>query len=91
MAAPSPLTITEALLGTDYSDRLDRLPAPVLFVVGENDPIFTPVLIDEASGWIPNSECRVVPNTGHSPYFERPAIWNDIVMGFLQRSTPEKE
>lgn len=90
-AAPSPLIITELLLGTDYSDRLDGLRAPTLFVVGENDPIFTPGLLDEASGLIPDSELRVVPNTGHSPYFERPAIWNDIVVEFLQRSTPEKE
>ncbi|MFP3881137.1 MAG: alpha/beta fold hydrolase [Actinomycetota bacterium] len=58
-----------------------RLPtAPTLFVVGERDPIFPPAIIETAAASIPGSEVAVVENTGHSPYFERPGRWNDIVV-----------
>jgi len=84
--SPSPTVITEMLGTTDHSDRLERLRAPTLFVVGENDPIFPPDLIERAAALIPRSEVRIIGDAGHSPYFERPAIWNDIVLRFLQRS-----
>lgn len=83
---PSPLVISQRLLGADYTGRLDELGIPTLFVVGENDPIFTPDLIAETAALVPGSEMRIVESTGHSPYFERPTIWNDIVIGFLSRS-----
>lgn len=83
----SPIAISELLASTDHTARLDRLAAPTLFVVGENDPIFPPDLIREAAAVIPGSEVRVIDDTGHSPYFERAEVWNGIVIGFLRRST----
>lgn len=84
-APPSPMVITELLTATDHTPRLDRLQAPTLFIVGENDPIFPPDLIEQAAALIPGCELSVVADTGHSPYFERPDDWNDIVLRFLRR------
>jgi len=82
---PSPLVITELLTDTDHTEGLDLLDAPTLFIVGENDPIFPPALIEQASALIPGSEMSVVAESGHSPYFERPDQWNDLVLRFLRR------
>jgi pimeloyl-ACP methyl ester carboxylesterase len=85
---PSPGTIFPLLLATDHTERVVQVEAPTLFVVGEHDPIFPPSLIESAAEFINGSEVAVVENTGHSPYFERPGMWNDIVAGFLQQSSP---
>ncbi len=85
---PSPMTIIPLLMTTDHTDRAAEVTAPTLFVVGEHDPIFPPPLIESAAKFIDGSEVAVVENTGHSPYFERPTRWNDIVAGFLRHSSP---
>jgi len=84
---PSPMAITELLLAVDYTTHLDSLMAPVLFVVGENDPIFSPTVIEKAAALVSGSEVSVIYDTGHSPYFERPDLWNDVVGRFLRRWT----
>ena len=67
---------------------LAEVKAPTLFVVGEHDPIMPQHLIETAAQLIDQSAVEVVENTGHSPYFERPADWNDIVSAFVQESSP---
>ncbi|MEX1038440.1 MAG: alpha/beta hydrolase [Acidimicrobiia bacterium] len=83
---PSPMEIVPLLLATDHTDRAADLTAPTLFLVGENDPLFPPPLIERAAELVPDSRRIVVPDTGHSPYFERPELWNDLVARFLVRS-----
>lgn len=83
---PPPTTIIPLLLATDHTDRVGEVTTPTLFVVGEHDPIFPPPMIETAAGFIRGSEVAVVENTGHSPYFERPGRWNDIVARFLRES-----
>lgn len=84
---PSPKDITELLLACDHTENLDLLRAPTLFIVGQNDPIFPPTLVEEAAVLVSGSELEVISDTGHSPYFERPEEWNDVVLGFLRQST----
>lgn len=81
---PSPMAIIPLLLTTDHTERAPEVGVPTLFIVGEHDPIFPPSLIESAATFIDGSEVAIVGNTGHSPYFERPALWNDIVAGFLR-------
>lgn len=83
---PSPTTIIPLLLDTDHTNRAGEVTTPTLFVVGEHDPIFSPAMIETAAGFIRGSEVAVVENTGHSPYFERPGRWNDILARFLRES-----
>jgi 3-oxoadipate enol-lactonase len=81
------MTIMPLLMTTDHTARASEVSAPTLFVVGEHDPIMPPPVIKAAAGFIGGSEVAVVENTGHSPYFERPTVWNDIVGLFLQQSS----
>lgn len=84
---PSPTAIMPLLMATDHTSGAGDVEAPTLFVVGEHDAIMPPRSIESASRFIDGSEVAVVGNTGHSPYFERPAVWNDIVGRFLQQSS----
>lgn len=83
---PSPLEVIELLMAADNTKGAAGLNVPTLFVVGKNDPIFPPSLIEHAASFIPGSRLAVIADTGHSPYFERPDEWNDIVMAFLADS-----
>lgn len=83
---PEPMEIMPLLMSTDHTEGASLVGAPTLFVVGENDPIFSPQLIESAAKFVDRSEVAVVENTGHSPYFERPGPWNDIVATFLRQS-----
>jgi pimeloyl-ACP methyl ester carboxylesterase len=84
---PSPLEVIEVLMSIDYTEDAVALNLPTLFVVGENDPIFPPALIETAARSVPGSRVAVVADTGHSPYFERPGEWNGIVARFLADSS----
>lgn len=64
-------------------DDVARLAVPTLFVVGERDDIFPPDLIREAASQIPGAVTEEIPLAGHSPYFETPDRWNEIVHGFI--------
>lgn len=88
---PSPMTIIPRLLETDHTPRAGEVVAPTLFVVGEHDPIFPPSTIETVAGFIAGAEVAVIENSGHSPYFERPDLWTDIVSRFLQNSSPDQE
>lgn len=83
--APPPVAISRLLADTDYTGGLERLRAPLLFVVGENDPIFPPRLIEQVAAIVPGSEMAVISDAGHSPYFECAADWNRVVLEFLHR------
>ena len=69
----------------DVSDaELATLEVPVLFIVGQDDPVFPPSIVRRAAARIPGAEVVEIANAGHSPYFERPDAWNAIVEEFLR-------
>jgi 3-oxoadipate enol-lactonase len=84
---PPPTTIMPLMMATDHTERTAEVTMPTLFVVGEHDPIFPPALIETAAEFIAHSRVEVVADTGHSPYFESPDSWNDVVSGFMQDSS----
>jgi 3-oxoadipate enol-lactonase len=85
VASPPPSDILALLQNTAYPhEAIGQLNLPTLFVVGSHDPIFPPDVIREAASLIPHSRVVEIPNTGHSPYFEAPALWNEAVLTFLQ-------
>ena len=84
LSAPPPANMGLLLRQTAYPlEDIKTLNLPVLFVVGENDPIFPPNVIRAASGLLAGSRLVQLPNAGHSPYFETPTAWNETVLGFL--------
>jgi pimeloyl-ACP methyl ester carboxylesterase len=64
-------------------ERLAANRVPTLFVVGERDRLFPPQLIARASNLLAHSEVKVIADTGHSPYYEKPERWAGIVEAFL--------
>ena len=70
------------------ADRLDDLAAslaglPVLVVVGEQDRPFLPHA-ERMAAALPGARLEVVPDAGHSPQFENPDAYVEVLVGFLR-------
>lgn len=86
--APAADSIVRQLFATRVtSERLQQWKVPTLFIVGSGDMLFPPRLIEKAAKYVEGAEVVVVPEAGHSPYFEQPAAWNDAVGSFLARQS----
>ena len=64
---------------------------PTLFIVGEEDVLFPAMIVEAAASVLPNSKVVVVPETGHSVYFERATIFNKLVAEFLSSIETRRE
>ena len=58
---------------------------PTLLIVGEEDTLVAPAVLEVMHDKIPHSEFAVVPEAGHSVYYERPKIFNRLTVEFLKR------
>ena len=86
VAPPAPKNAGLQLRQTSYPlDAVRKMNLPTLLVVGQNDPIFPPAVIRSVADELPGASVAEVPNTGHSPYFESPDVWNSIVIAFLSQ------
>jgi pimeloyl-ACP methyl ester carboxylesterase len=56
---------------------------PVMFVAGEDDVICPPNLIRVLHGLVPGSRFETIRGSGHSAYFEDPAAFNALLLGYL--------
>ena len=65
---------------------LQKFAFPTLFLVGEEDVLTPPEVIEIAQRQVPNSRLVKIPSSGHSPYFERPEIFNQAVLAFLEEA-----
>jgi 3-oxoadipate enol-lactonase len=64
---------------------LREIGCPVLWLVGREDPLVPLAAMQEAHGLTAGSELAVVDDCGHSTYFEKPEVFNHLVMDFLAR------
>lgn len=84
IGGPSPPGLREKLFQTSYAlDDIRRLRFPVLLIVGADDQTFPPAAIQSIAAEIRGATVMVLPDAGHSPYFETPDAWNEVVMKFL--------
>ena len=77
------------LLGKDDVVSLEALGSiskPTLFISGEEDPLFPPELLRSFVPHFGDARIEVVSNTGHSPYFERPAEFNRLLEAHLAKA-----
>jgi pimeloyl-ACP methyl ester carboxylesterase len=63
------------------------MKTPTLFIVGEKDSIFPPAMIRQAAELISHAQVVEIPEADHSPYFETPERWNEVVIGFVELQT----
>lgn len=84
-----PANLLPALMGMKHrADRLIEKRIPTMLLVGEEDALTPPAIMELMAKRIPHSRFVKVSGAGHSVYFERPEEYNRIVMGFLQESMP---
>ena len=69
------------------AEELAELQVSTLFIVGEEDRIAPPHMVESAFKLFPNATMERVPESGHSVYFERPDVFNRTVMAFFDRCT----
>ena len=62
----------EALAGFDFRGRLGEIEAPTLVVVGEDDPVTPPDVVETLSEGIARTETLVVPRAAHLANVEQP-------------------
>jgi pimeloyl-ACP methyl ester carboxylesterase len=65
------------------SGRLGEIEAPTLIVWGERDALIPVRYARKFQKEIKGSQLAIIKNSGHTPYFERPEIFSDIVLEFL--------
>ena len=63
--------------------RLETMRAPTLVVSGEADLLSPPVLMRMLAAHIPTSRFVSLPEAGHAGFWERPEVWNGIVLEFI--------
>jgi pimeloyl-ACP methyl ester carboxylesterase len=69
-------------------ERLEGFATPTLVVVGKEDAFFSVDGLGEVARAIPGARLQVFPESGHSPYFEAPDAFNDLLESFLAEVAP---
>jgi 3-oxoadipate enol-lactonase len=64
---------------------LHRITAPTLVIVGELDALKPRKYAEIIAREIPNAEFAVVPHAGHAVCWERPGLFNTLILGFLAK------
>lgn len=67
----------------NLSGRLREIDAPTLIVWGEKDALIPVRYARKFQKEIEGSQLAIIKNSGHTPYFERPDRFSDIVLEFL--------
>jgi len=68
--------------GYDWSTRLRALSVPTLVIHGEEDAL--PVAVSaELAALLPRAQRRLVPHSGHMPFWESPEVFFTAVDSFL--------
>ncbi|HML12644.1 MAG TPA: alpha/beta hydrolase [Xanthobacteraceae bacterium] len=73
-------------LQTRPPNDLARLGLPTLFITGEEDVVFPPLLAPALAALMPHARVAPVAAAGHSVYFERAEIFNRLVEEFFSEA-----
>jgi pimeloyl-ACP methyl ester carboxylesterase len=65
--------------------RLATISVPVLFVTGDADLLSPPALMRLLAEPISGCQIANVPEAGHAGFWERPDVWNGLVLDFLSQ------
>jgi pimeloyl-ACP methyl ester carboxylesterase len=64
-------------------DGLSDFRVPTLLVAGGQDVVFPSFLAANIAAKLPCADAQLMPDSGHSPYFEQAATFNRLVEAFL--------
>ncbi len=82
-----PVVVNQAAGITVSWTDMESRRFPTLLIGGDADLYVPPAMYRYLQSRVPRSELFIVPETGHSPYWEQPETFNRIVLEFLQRHT----
>jgi pimeloyl-ACP methyl ester carboxylesterase len=64
---------------------LESMKVPTLVIAGDADLWWPPTALRMVAPHIPNGETLIVPEAGHSVYWEQPEMFNRAVLDFVGR------
>ena len=65
-------------------DELRRIKNPVLMLIGDQDRLNPPKVLDQARSLIPQIETGIIPNAGHMLSIEQPNLVDERLLRFLE-------
>lgn len=65
--------------------RLETIRCPALLMTGDSDLYTPPSLLRMQAQHMPHAAVHIVREAGHSPYWEQPALFNQILLAFLAK------
>jgi non-heme chloroperoxidase len=70
----------------DIQQALRQVGCPLLFVQGQRDALISPLVTRQFASALPPEQVEVVelPECGHSPFLERAADFNAVLLDFLE-------
>ena len=68
----------------DYSGRLAEISVPTLVLCGRHDPQYPPACSEQLATRIPGARLVFFEHSGHYPYIEEPAAFQEAVRVFWQ-------
>ncbi|MFJ3779900.1 alpha/beta fold hydrolase [Streptomyces sp. NPDC090075] len=61
----------------------EALALPVLLITGDADPYCPPSRLRRLERRFADAEAHIVAEAGHNPHWERPDVWNPLLLRFL--------
>jgi pimeloyl-ACP methyl ester carboxylesterase len=68
-------------------EKLETVKTPTLLLTGAADMFTPPSIMRMIARHLPNNELVIVPECGHSPYWEQPEFFNRTVIEFIRRTS----
>lgn len=82
---PGPAAPAQPLRNRITFSRLETIRTPTLLLTGDADMYAPPPVLKLFAAHIKHAETLVVPEAGHSAYWEQPEIFNRAVLGFIAK------
>lgn len=79
------INLCQAFLQLNITAELQRITAPTLLMVGEEDILKPRRYADIIARAIPHAEYVVIPGSGHAVCWEKSHVFNSLMLGFLAK------
>lgn len=77
------LELMRAFMKLDITRDLRQIEVPALVAVGERDLLKPRRYSEIIAREMPHTELAIIPDAGHAAMWEQPAIFNRLILGFL--------
>jgi pimeloyl-ACP methyl ester carboxylesterase len=82
---PGPVASAQPLKNRITFAGLERITVPVLLLTGDADMFAPPPVLKMFAEHIKTAQTVIVPEAGHSTYWEQPEVFNRAVLSFIRK------